>query len=98
MKKRLYAIYQGPAGYDKDKRDFEKLEKTGELQIGKIYVVKKVDMKASMTHIDLEGVSGKRLNSVAFDFYYMINNKLEEHDIYDDKKYNPYLSDNLNTL
>ena len=35
------------------------------------------------------------LNSVAFEFYQMEKCQLVEHDIYADKRYNSYLSDDL---
>ena len=90
-KKRLYAVYKEPAGYDSEVKDFEALEKAGQLKAGECYVVESVDMGSSHTDIYLQGVD-LPLNSIAFDFYEMENGQLVEHDIYDDSELNPYIS------
>ena len=89
--KRLYAIYKQAAGYEADAREFEELEQKGELIPGEIYVVEDISMSSSMTRIDLQGVSEKSLNSVAFKFFRMDDKKLVQHDIYKDPEYNPYI-------
>ena len=96
--KRLYAVYQGPAGYTFDKKKFMELEKSGNLEQGELYVVKQVFMGPSRTLIELEGLNKILLNCVSFEFYYMNNNKLEEHDIFEDEEFNPYLTNNSNSL
>ena len=90
-KKRLYAIYNGPEGYSGDKENFKKLEEDGELQVGELYVVSKVDIDACFSTISLEGVSNKSLNSVAFNIFSMEKGKLTEYDIFEDKDLNPFV-------
>ena len=105
MSNKLYALYNGPSGRKSDIELFLQLEELGILQPGKMYIVNKIVMGPSMTSIYLEGVSNLenettpvRFNSVAFDFYYKKNNKLEKHDIYNDTRYNRFINKNLNTL
>ena len=105
--KRLYAIYQGCEELlGSDKKQFQELEKANILQKGELYTVANVDMRSSHTDIALEELYYDErldemrhhiegLNSVAFEFYQMEKGQLVEHDIYEDKRYNPYLSDEL---
>lgn len=59
--------------------------KKHDLEVGKFYNVESISMGQSYTSI---GIDGKIYNSVLFEFYE--NGK--EIDIYNDKRFNPYLS------
>ena len=92
MRKRLYAIYKHPAGYEGEKMLFVSAEKEGQLQRGQLYVVEEVKMGNYSTLITLQGLPNryKMLNSVAFNFFVMENNRVKTHDIFSDPEYNPY--------
>lgn len=94
MKKRLYARYNGPEGYTHDVVKFKHAEMEGELVRGELYVVENVRAGSAFTAITLQGVSSKykELNSVAFDFAITRDGHLVRHNIYNDKEFNPYLS------
>lgn len=95
MKKRLYAIYKHPAGYEGEKMLFVSAEKEGELERGQLYVVEDVKMGNYFTFITLQGLPNryKMLNSVAFNFFVMENNKVTPHDIFSDPEYNHYVQE-----
>lgn len=93
----LYAQYKGPAGFESDEKDFSKLEQAGKLEVGTYYKVKKISMGSSRTYITIADINTE-LNSVAFEFFDVtltdknVPIKKQEHDIYNDKEINPYMS------
>ena len=81
----LFAKVTSPeAGY---KSDSDKLK---DLVFDKFYEVGYIDMGGSYTSVYLEGFKGE-FNSVNFTFYKKCDGLYEEHDIFSDPNYNPYL-------
>ncbi len=89
--KNLYATYQEPVGFEGDIQKMKKLEAGGVLKRNTLYKVEKIDMGSSVTYVDLLNVPAV-LNSVALKFYEVTKNGVKECDIYNDARYNPYMS------
>ena len=90
--KRLYAMYRGKITRDPTEYEIlHRLEEEHQLQVGELYVVSNVDMSKSITYVNLQGVGASNLNSIMFKFFTMEKGSLQEHDIYSDPTYNPYL-------
>ncbi|MBQ8319446.1 MAG: hypothetical protein IJX81_01040 [Clostridia bacterium] len=82
----LYAKYC----HENNGRESDKERNKRYLILGNMYKVENVEMGQSSTSISLRGIKGS-FNSVSFNFFVMIDGEYKEHDIYKDKKYNPYL-------
>ena len=74
------------AGNDYDREKTKRL-----LFIGLDYEVENISMGQSYTNISLSDFDDKFFNSVNFDFFEKIGDKITPLDIYNDKRFNPYL-------
>lgn len=81
----IYAVVETlKAGYDCEEIEFRNLG----FKVGEKYEVSFIDMGGSSTSIELVAYPNKTFNSVFFEF----EEGGKELDIYEDKRFNPYLS------
>ena len=70
--------------------DFDKELCNVYLMLNALYSIENIDMGQSHTNIHLD-INDNIYNSVNFDFFEDIDGKLIEIDIYNDKRFNPYI-------